>query len=104
MKHTILIITKLINPGDSSKASNSKLVGYTGTIQQTTLSTKKNIANESSDSDGKGSGMDTPSDPVEDPLKWVDDGLPDLSGCSLIFDVILTFWLTVCPICRKRGQ
>ena len=24
--------------------------------------------------------MDTPSDPVEGPLKWLDDGLPDLSG------------------------
>jgi len=24
--------------------------------------------------------MDTPADPVEHPLKWLDEGLPDLSG------------------------
>ena len=34
--------------------------------------------NEDSDEE-KSSWMDTPADPVEDPLKWLDDGLPDLS-------------------------
>ena len=36
--------------------------------------------------------MDTPSDPVEDPLKWLDDGLPDLSGYNRReFDLALQF-------------
>ena len=51
------------------------------TIQQTTLSTKKIVPeNEGSDSEEKNSEMDTPADPVEHPLKWLDEGLPDLSG------------------------
>ena len=37
------------------------------------------LVNEDLDGE-KNSGMDTPADPVEDPLKWLDDGLPDLSG------------------------
>jgi hypothetical protein len=70
---------------------NGKLAGYT-TIQQTTLSTKKKIANESSDSaEGKGSEMDTPSDPVEDPLKWLDDGLSDCGHNHREFDLALQF-------------
>ena len=45
------------------------------------------------DSDGeKNSGMDTPADPVEDPLKWLDDGLPDLSGYNnREFDLAMQF-------------
>ena len=48
--------------------------------------------------------MNTPDDPVEDPLKWLDEGLPDLSGYNhtefdlvlrLISNATLTFWLTV---------
>lgn len=64
------------------------------TIQQTTLSVKKtaNPTSEDSDSEGKSSEMNTPSDPVEDPLKWLDDGLPDLSGYNCQdFDLALQF-------------
>jgi hypothetical protein len=64
------------------------------TIQQTTLSVKKdaNLASEYSDSETKSSEMSTPDDPVEDPLKWLDDGLPDLSGYSHHeFDLALQF-------------
>ena len=60
------------------------------TIQQSTISTKKSVdlpvglANDSEDRDSdskcKNSELDSPADPVEDPLKWLDDGLPDLSG------------------------
>ena len=36
--------------------------------------------------------MDTPSDPLEDPLKWLDNGLPDLSGYNRReFDLALQF-------------
>ena len=82
-KGTTILITKPINPGDSSEASNSKLAGYTGNdTADNIINEKKNIGNESSDSEGKGSEMDTPSpsDPVEDLLRWLDDGLPGLSG------------------------
>lgn len=64
------------------------------TIQQTTLSVKKtaNPASNDSDSEGKSSEMNTPSDPVEDPLKWLDDGLPDLSRYNhQEFDLALQF-------------
>jgi hypothetical protein len=64
------------------------------TIQQKTLSAKKNVnlASEDSDSEGKNSKMKTPSDPVQDPLKWLDDRLPDLSRCSRRdFDLALQF-------------
>ena len=53
------------------------------------------------DSDGeKNSGMDTPADPVEDPLKWLDDGLPDLSGYNnREFDLAMQFDIRYgCPI------
>ena len=52
------------------------------TIEQTALTVKKNANPESDDTDseGKSSEMNTPDDPVEDPLKWLDDGLPDLFG------------------------
>ena len=36
--------------------------------------------------------MNTPDDPVEDPLKWLDDGLPDLFGYNhREFDLVLQF-------------
>ena len=36
--------------------------------------------------------MDTPADPVKDPLKWLDDGLPDLSGYNnQEFDLAMQF-------------
>jgi hypothetical protein len=45
---------------------------------------KKNVspANEDSDSEGKNlnSEMETPAYPMEQSLKWLDEGLPDLSG------------------------
>ena len=45
------------------------------------------------DSDGeKSSGIGTPADPVEDPLKWLDDGLSDLSGYIVReFDLSMQF-------------
>jgi hypothetical protein len=55
---------------------------------------KKNVnpANEDSDSEGKNSEMDTPSDPMENSLKWLDEGLPDLSGYGRQdFDLALKF-------------
>ena len=66
------------------------------TIQQTSNSVKKNanLASEDSDSDseGKRSEMNTPDDPVEDPLKWLDEGLPDLFGYNRNeFDLALQF-------------
>ena len=70
------------------------------TIQQSTLSesVKKDAnpqaasASEDSDSEGKSSEMNTPDDPVEDPLKWLDDGLPDLFGYNRKeFDLALQF-------------
>jgi hypothetical protein len=63
------------------------------TIQQTTISVKKttNPVGEDSESEGKNSEMNTPSDP-EDPLKWLDDSLPDLSGYNRQeFDLALQF-------------
>ncbi len=57
--------------------------------------------------------MDTPAHPVEDPLKWLDDGLPDLSGynnrglilrCSLISDAMSMSWLTVYLIPGKHQR
>lgn len=66
------------------------------TIQQTTLSVKKSAdpASEDLDSESeeKSSVVNTPSDPVEDPLKWLDDGLPDLFGYNhQEFDLALQF-------------
>jgi hypothetical protein len=44
------------------------------------------------DSEAKNSEMDTPADPVEHPLKWLDDGLTDLSGYGRQeFDLALQF-------------
>ena len=64
------------------------------TIQQTSLSAKKDAESEDSntDSEGKSFEMNTPDDPVEDPLKWLDEGLPDLSGNNHTeFDLALRF-------------
>jgi hypothetical protein len=68
------------------------------TIQQTTLSVNENanpqVVSEDldSDSEGKSSEINTPSDPVEDPLKWLDDGLPELFGYNhREFDLALQF-------------
>jgi hypothetical protein len=66
------------------------------TIQQTTLSVKNspNPTSEDldSESEGKSSEMNIPSDPVEDPLKWLDDGLPELFGYNhQEFDLALQF-------------
>lgn len=49
------------------------------------------LANEDSDGE-KTSEMDSPADPVKDPLKWLDDGLPDLSGYNKQeFDLAMQF-------------
>ena len=66
------------------------------TIQQTSISVKKNanLASEDSDADseGKRSKMNTPDDPVEDPLKQLDEGLPDIFGYNRNeFDLALQF-------------
>ena len=51
-----------------------------------------NLANEDSDPEMKSSEMSVPDDPVEDPLKWLDEGLPDLFGYSHHeFDLALQF-------------
>ena len=68
-----------------------------GTIQKTTLSVKKDSTNipaasEDSDLEGKSSEMNTHDDPVEDPLKWLDEGLPDYFGYNRNeFDLALQF-------------
>jgi hypothetical protein len=78
-------------PGDSSEANDNKLAGCTWNVQQTTLSVTKDTnnppshaANEESDNDSDSEGrspeMNTPDDPVEDPLKRLDEGLPDHFG------------------------
>lgn len=66
------------------------------TIQQEpkTLSAKpvSDTSNEDSDSEDKNSKLSSPADPVEDPLKWLDEGLPDLSGFdNRDFDLALQF-------------
>jgi len=48
--------------------------------------------NEGLDSEEKNLEMDTPADPVEHCLKWLDEGLPDLSGYGhQEFDLALQF-------------
>jgi len=49
------------------------------------------LPNDESDEGGEGD-LASPADPVDDPLKWLDDGLPDLSGFeNRYFDLAAQF-------------
>lgn len=58
------------------------------TAKKTVKPTDEDTASESEGT----SEMDKPADPMEDPLKWLDEGLPDLSGYNKHeFDLALQF-------------
>jgi hypothetical protein len=64
------------------------------TIQQQILSKKKSSdpSDEDSSSEDEESKMGAPTDPVKDPLDWLDNGLPDLSGFeNRFFDLTTQF-------------
>ncbi|KAF8879442.1 hypothetical protein CPB84DRAFT_1852114 [Gymnopilus junonius] len=95
------VVTWLNSPGMDEKRAPRKPVTVNWrdirkTIQQEpkTLSAKpvSDTSIEDSDSEDNDSKLNSPADPVEDPLKWLDDGLPDLSGFdNRNFDLALQY-------------